>query len=97
MQGSLPSSMDKSSSNSSFRSGDLAGNFFAFQTAVLNLGKAVLKQKLALQGKAASLSRFKEHWVAQDRNWPAGIRELEQPVSCQFVSESTGCFRMSLE
>lgn len=69
MQASFPNSIDKASSQSAFREGDLAGNRLAFLAAEWNLDESAIKFLAGACSPSESLALLPENPVASGVHW----------------------------
>ena len=95
LQGRWPNCLDRAAVHSSWREGDLAGNWIAFQTAVEGRSQTEVEADLGEADVASSLQRVKAQPPRKSRHWPVPMDYRSPGAEVEFLTEKRASWRVS--
>ncbi len=94
LQGSWPNGLDRAAAHSSWRTGDLAGNWVAFQTAVEGRTQADVAVELGCWGVEESLRQLEKQPPGQSRQWPVKAEFPPMEEALEFREEKRASWQV---
>jgi hypothetical protein len=95
LQGSWPNALDQAARNSTFRAGDLAGNWVAYQTAIEDRTRAEIIATLGCETPDETLRRLERNGTpGKSHTWPAEPEPPDTGVELDFKSETQKSWRV---